>query len=249
MFLHDMDNARVEWCDTINNPKLIEGNRLMKFNIVVANPPFSLDKWGAENAANDKYNRFWRGIPPKGKGDFAFISHMVEIALEGDGKAGVIVPHGVLFRGGAEGVIRTKLIEENYVEAVIGLPPNLFYGTTIPAAIIIFNKGKKTKDVLFIDASREFEKGSTQNYLRDFDITKIVGTYKAFKSVGKYAKRATFKEIKEADFNLNIPGYVDTFEEEEEIDIAAVQKEINEIESELTATRCEMKKHLRELGF
>src|SRR5208283_5339145 len=125
-----------------------------KFNVVVANPPFSLDKWGADYAVTDRFHRFWRGIPPKSKGDYAFISHMIEIALQDEGKVGVIVPHGVLFRGGSEGIIRRKLIEENLLEAVIGLPVNLFFGTGIPAAILIFNKGKKTTDILFIDASR-----------------------------------------------------------------------------------------------
>jgi type I restriction enzyme M protein len=249
MFLHELDNARIEWCDTITNPKLIEGDSLMKFNIVVANPPFSLDKWGAEHAANDHFRRFWRGIPPKSKGDYAFISHMIEIALEGEGKVGVIVPHGVLFRGGAEGVIRRKLIEDNLLEAVIGLPPNLFFGTPIPAAILLFNKGKKTKDVLFIDASRKYLDGKNQNYLRPEDIEKIVKTYRTFKTVEKYAHRATFVEIQENEFNLNIPRYVDTFEEEEEIDIKAVQEEISTLETDLASTRKEITHYLKELGL
>lgn len=249
MFLHELDNARIEWCDTITNPKLIEGDSLMKFNIVVANPPFSLDKWGAEHAENDRFRRFWRGVPPKSKGDYAFICHMIEIALEGEGKVGVIVPHGVLFRGGAEGMIRRKLVEENLLEAVIGLPPNLFFGTTIPAAILLFNKGKKTKDVLFIDASREFLDGKNQNYLRPEDIEKIVKTHKTFKTVEKYAYRATFEEIQENEFNLNIPRYVDTFEEEEEINIKAVQVEISKLEAELVSTRKEMAHYLKELGL
>jgi len=249
MFLHELDNARIEWCDTITNPKLIEGDSLMKFNIVVANPPFSLDKWGAEHAENDRFRRFWRGIPPKSKGDYAFISHMIEIALEGEGKVGVIVPHGVLFRGGSEGMIRRKLVEENLLEAVIGLPPNLFFGTTIPAAILLFNKGRKAKDVLFIDASHEFLDGKNQNYLRPEDIEKIVKTYRAFKTVEKYAYRATFGEIQENEFNLNIPRYVDTFEEEEEIDIKAVQEEISKLEAELSSTRKEMAHYLKELGL
>jgi len=249
MFLHELDNARIEWCDTITNPKLIEGDSLMKFNIVVANPPFSLDKWGAEHAETDRFRRFWRGVPPKSKGDYAFISHMIEIALEGEGKVGVIVPHGVLFRGGSEGLIRRKLVEENFFEAIIGLPPGLFFGTSIPTAILLFNKGKKTKDVLFIDASREFLDGKNQNYLRSQDIEKIVKTYKACKTVEKYACRATFKEIQENEFNLNIPRYVDTFEEEKEIDIKAVQKEIDQLEKELVDVRKEMAHYLKELGL
>ncbi|HCL81907.1 MAG TPA: type I restriction-modification system subunit M [Nitrospiraceae bacterium] len=249
MFLHEMDNARIEWCDTISNPKLVEGDSLLKFNIVAANPPFSLDKWGAENAEHDRYNRFWRGTPPKSKGDYAFISHMIEIALKDDGKVGVILPHGVLFRGGAEGRIRQRLIEENLLEAVIGLPANLFYGTGIPACILIFNKGKKTRDILFIDASREYEDLKTQNRLRPEDIEKIVMTFKAFKSVPKYAHRATFDELKDAEFNLNIPRYVDTFEEEKEIDFKVVQKEIVKLETELDATRKEMENYLKELGY
>jgi type I restriction enzyme M protein len=131
LFLHEMDAARIEWCDTLSSPRLVEDDKLMKFNVVVANPPFSLDKWGQDEAAADMFNRFWRGIPPKSKGDYAFISHMIEIALTDEGKIGVIVPHGVLFRGGQEGAIRQKLIEENLLDAVIGLPPNLFFGTGI----------------------------------------------------------------------------------------------------------------------
>jgi type I restriction enzyme M protein len=250
MFLHEKDNARIEWCDTITNPKLIEGDSLMKFDIVVANPPFSLDKWGADTAETDKFRRFHRGTPPKSKGDYAFISHMIEIALEQKGKVGVIVPHGVLFRGGSEGVIRRKLIDENMLDAVIGLPAQLFYGTGIPAAIMVFDKGRgKKTDVLFIDASREFEDGKKQNRLRDEDIANIVKTHDDYKTVDKYAYRATIEEIQEAEYNLNIPRYVDTFEEEEEIDIEAVQKEIVELEGELVKTREKMNEYLKELGF
>jgi type I restriction enzyme M protein len=251
MFLHGMDGARIEWCDTINSPKLVEGpGRLKKFHIVVANPPFSLEKWGQENAAADPFKRFVRGIPPKSKGDYAFILHMIDTALEGEGRVGVIVPHGVLFRGGAEGNIRRRLIEENLLECVIGLPPNLFFGTGIPAAILIFNKGKKTTDVLFIDASREFEDAKNQARLREADIDKIVATYRQFEDVEKYAHRATIAEIRdENDFNLNIPRYVDTFEEEEEIDIAAVQQEIDSIELQLAETRAKMAGYLEELGL
>lgn len=248
MFLHEQDAARVEWCDTITNPGLKEDDKLMKFNVVVANPPFSLDKWGADTAGHDPFGRFWRGIPPKSKGDYAFITHMVETALADDGRIGVIVPHGVLFRGGSEGLIRQKLIEENLLEAVIGLPANLFFGTGIPASILIFHKGRKTTDVLFIDASRDYADEKKQTRLRPEDLGKIVGTYQAFETVPKYAHRATAKEIVDNEFNLNIPRYVDTTEEEAEIDITSLQEEIEGLEGELAKTRAEMKRLLKELG-
>lgn len=248
MFLHGMDGARIEWCDTINNPQLIEGDHLMKFDIVVANPPFSLDKWGYENAETDRFKRFLRGIPPKSKGDYAFILHMIDTTLP-DGRIGVIVPHGVLFRGAAEGKIRQKLIEENLLEAVIGLPSNLFFGTGIPAAIMIFNKAKKSKEVLFIDASKEYQDGKKQNRLREIDIQKIVATYQNFETIEKYSNVVTLKEIKENDFNLNIPRYVDTFEEEEPIDLAKVKEEIKNLEGELSEVRKEMQQYLEELGL
>lgn len=249
MLLHSIDQARIEWADTINNPRLVEGDKLMKFDIVVANPPFSLDKWGHETAAHDKYNRHWRGVAPKSTGDYAFISHMVETTVQNTGKVGVVVPHGVLFRSGAEGKIRQQFIEENLLEAVIGLPAKLFFGTSIPAAILIFNRGKKTKDVLFIDASKEYQEGKNQNKLREEDLKKIFDTYKGFKEIAKYSHIVTFEEMKGNDFNLNIPRYVDTFEEEEEIDIAIEQIEIEKLEKRLVEVRKEMSGYLKELGL
>jgi len=249
MFLHEMDAAHIEWGDTINNPRLLEGDHLMKFDIVVANPPFSLDKWGAEDAAADPYKRFLRGTPPKTKGDFAFILHMVETAVEKTGRVGVIVPHGVLFRSGAEKTIRENLIRENLLEAVIGLPGNLFFGTGIPAAILIFNKGKKNNDVLFIDASKEFESGKKQNKLREPHIKKIVETYIKFATVEKYSQRATLLDIEKHEFNLNIPRYVDTFEVADEIDIKLVQENIDRLESDLMKVKKEIKTYLTELGL
>lgn len=258
MFLHGFDNATVRWGDTIRNPKLKEGDALMRFDTVVANPPFSLDKWGADEAAADTYNRFWRGVPPKSKGDWAFISHMIETTYEGRGKVGVVVPHGVLFRGSSEGKIRQHTIEENLLEAVIGLPSNLFFGTGIPAAILIFNRGKgDNTHVLFVDASQRYEAGKNQNKLRETDIDHIVETYRRFNagelSAGvaeeKYSYVATLGEIKGNEYNLNIPRYVDTFEEEEDIDVQAVQQDITRLEDELTTVQQEMKKYLQELGF
>ncbi|EKE02602.1 MAG: hypothetical protein ACD_20C00357G0025 [uncultured bacterium] len=249
MFLHEMDNARIEWGDTLRNPKLLENDKLMKFDIVVSNPPFSLDKWGADVAEADDYNRFHRGIPPKSKADYAFITHMIETSTEGTGKVGVIVPHGVLFRESSEGKIRRQLIEENLLEAVIGLPQNLFYGTGIPAAILIFNKGKTTKDVLFIDGSRQYEAGKNQNKLSDKNINDIVEVYTKGETRDKYSYKATYQEIVDNEYNLNIPRYVDTFEEEGEISITDVQKQINSLESELLQVRQEMQGYLEELGL
>jgi type I restriction enzyme M protein len=174
---------------------------------------------------------------------------MIETAREGTGKVGVVVPHGVLFRGAAEGKIRRKLIEENLLEAVIGLPANLFFGTGIPAAILIFNKGKTQGDVLFIDAAREFKDAKNQSILTDEHLQKIVQTYQAFQTVEKYAYRATPQEIADNDYNLNIPRYVDTFEEEAEIDLEGVKKEIARLETELTGVRSKMEGYLKELGL
>jgi type I restriction enzyme M protein len=224
----------------------------MRFNVVAANPPFSLDKWGQEIAAEDRYGRFFRGIPPKSKGDWAFILHMLATSIEGKGRVGVVVPHGVLFRGGQEGKIREAVVRENLLEAVIGLPPNLFYGTGIPAALMIFDRSRKSngkEKVLFIDASREFDQGTNQNRLREQDIEKIVDTFRKKKTIEKYSYLASYSEIEENEFNLNIPRYVDTFEPEPEIDIATVQKEIEEIEAKLAVTRRKMDSYLKELGF
>jgi len=254
MFLHGMDGARIEWCNTLTSPALVENDRLMKFNIVVANPPFSLDKWGQDEAENDRFNRFWRGIPPKSKGDYAFISHMIEAALEKEGRVAVVAPHGVLFRGGAEGRIRRKLIEDNLLDAVIGLPANLFPTTGIPVAILLFDRSREKgganeqrKDVLFIDGSRDYESAKNHNILTEAQLQKIVATQHARKDVDKYAHIASFEEISENDFNLNIPRYVDTFEEEEEIDIDVVQQEIDQLEKELAVVRVKMAEKLAEI--
>ncbi len=249
MFLHGLDSARIEWCNTLTAPKLQDDGKLLRFDIVVANPPFSLDKWGAETAASDKFGRYHRGIPPKSRGDYAFISHMVETAVEPGGKVGVIVPHGVLFRSGAEGKIRESLIRDNLLEAVIGLPANLFFGTGIPAAILIFHKGKPHRDTIFIDAKDGFAQGTNQNRLRPEDIERIVATYREFKPVGKYAAVVSIDRLEEEGFNLNLPRYVDSFEEEAPIDLAAVQKDIARLEKELTAVRTKMHAHLAALGL
>ncbi len=248
MFLHDIDNARIEWGDTIKNPKLTEDDKLMKFDVVAANPPFSLKKWGVKEAEHDPFNRFWRGIPPKTKGDYGFITHMVE-SLNEHGRMVVVVPHGVLFRGSREAKIREQFIKENLLDAVIGLPEQLFFGTGIPAALLVFKKNRDRENVLFIDASREYRDGKKQNKLREQDLEKISQTYRDYETIDKYSYEARPEELEENEYNLNIPRYVDTFEEEEEVDIPAVQHEIEQLEEELAEVRSEMDEYLKELGF
>lgn len=266
MFLHGVDDAKIWLGDTLSNPMNIENDSLMKFQVVVANPPFSLDKWDSGflseadsdskkkekmQASLDPYKRFEWGVPPSSKGDYAFVLHMIHSLDEENGRMAVVLPHGVLFRGASEGKIRQKLVESHLLDAVIGLPANLFYGTGIPACILVFKKGRTTTDVLFIDASGEgnYEKGKNQNILRDQDIEKIVQTYKARETVDKYSYLATKDEIKNNEYNLNIPRYVDTFEEEEPIDIDTVKSNIANIEAELVEVRKQMAKFMEELGL
>jgi len=252
MFLHDINDAVIEWGDTIGNPQHLESDHLMKFDVVVANPPFSLDKWGADDAKQDPYKRFERGIPPKSKGDYAFIQHMVS-SMNEHGKIGVVLPHGVLFRGASEGKIRKQLIDENLLDAVIGLPANLFFGTGIPAVLLIFKKQRVNTDVLFIDASREYGKGKNQNYLRTDDnindIDTILEVYKNRKELEKYSHIASLNEIKENDYNINIPRYVDTFEEEAPIDIEETKNNIIQMEKDIIEIKSKMNKYLKELGL
>lgn len=256
MFMHANDAAFIEWGNTLTAPTLLVDDRLRQFDVVVANPPFSLDKWGAEEAPGDTHKRYWRGVPPKSKGDYAFITHMIEVAKPQSGRVAVIVPHGVLFRGAAEGRIRRSLIEENLLDAVIGLPANLFTTTGIPVAILIFDRSRESgganadrDDVLFIDASREFTPAKSQSLLGNAHLDKIVATYRDRAELEKYSHRATREEIAGNDYNLNIPRYVDTFEAEPEVDIVAVQREIEQIEAELVEVRERMAGYLKELGL
>lgn len=268
MFLHGVDDARIWQGDTLSNPQNIEGDQLMRFQVVVANPPFSLDKWDSGfladatpdekgkkpekmTASLDKWKRFDWGVPPSSKGDYAFVLHMLHSLDAEKGRMAVVLPHGVLFRGASEGKIRRQLVDMNLLDAVIGLPANLFYGTGIPACILVFKKNRTRTDVLFIDASGEgnYEKGKNQNILRDSDIARIVATYEARETVDKYSYLATQDEIKENDYNLNIPRYVDTFEEEELVDIDEVKRNIAAIEEELAQVQAQMAKYMEELGL
>ena len=247
MFLHDINDATIMWGDTIRSPQLLQNDKLRKFDVVVANPPFSLDKWGHDDVANDLYGRFEFGLPPKSKGDYAFIQHMIA-SLNENGRMAVVVPHGVLFRGASEGRIRKQIIDNNLLDAVIGLPSNLFFGTSIPASIMVIKKQKDNNNVLFIDASNEFEKQKNQNKLRDDHLQKIIATYNNREELEKYSHVAMLEEIKENDYNLNIPRYVDTFEEEEPVDIKATKQNIIELEAQREVLKAKMAEYLKELG-
>ena len=250
MLLHGLPDARIEKGDTIRDPKLVDEGELLLYDRVIANPPFSLDEWGRNVAENDGYGRFGFGVPPKTKGDLAFVQHMVAV-LNGTGRLGVVMPHGVLFRGNAEGKIREGLLKEELFEAVIGLAPNLFYGTGIPASILVLNRDKpaaREGKVLFIDASGEFEAGSNQNRLRDEDIEHISRAFDAYADVEKYARVVPLTEIEENNWNLNISRYVDTSGEEERIDVAEAVQKLRMLEHERATAEATMNQYLAELG-
>lgn len=251
MLLHGIADFRIEKGDTIRDPKLRDENGLMLFDRVIANPPFSLDEWGREVAEHDPYGRFRFGVPPKTKGDLAFVQHMIATTSR-TGMVGVVMPHGVLFRGAAEGEIRKGILQEDLVEAVVGLPPNLFYGTGIPAAILILTKRKaagRKKKVLFIDASREFKEGSSQNYLRAEDVTRIVATAHVFSDVDKYARVVGLEEIEKNDFNLNISRYVETTKTAEKVHVAHALIKLRELEKKRGEVETRMNNYLKELGY
>lgn len=249
MLLHGVKYNRfhIENNDTLEYPD--PQVKDMKFDAVVANPPYSAN-WSADPSFLDE-ERFsgYGKLAPKSKADYAFVQHML-YHLDDAGTMAVVLPHGVLFRGAAEETIRKYIIKEkNWLDAVIGLPANLFYGTSIPTCVLVFKKCRATDDILFIDASKEFESGKNQNILSDENVEKILKTYQERNDVDKYAHVAKLSEIEENDYNLNIPRYVDTFEEEEEIDIQAVQKEIKELEAKRAELDAEIAKYLKELGI
>jgi type I restriction enzyme M protein len=249
MFLHGEDNHRIEWGDTLRDPKLLDmrGN-LIRFDIVVANPPFSLEKWGHDGVSDDLHHRFERGIPPKTKADYAFIQHMVATMKPESGRMAVVVPTGVLFRSASEGVIRKQLIMDNLLDAVIGLPEKLFYGTGISAVILVFRSKKSDDTVLFIDAHRDFQDSKNQNLLREQDIQRILSTYQARTDVEQYAHLASMAELAANDYNLNISRYISTVDEETEINLPALRLEREQLKRELAALEIRMEACLEELG-
>lgn len=248
MILHDVNfnDFDIRQGDSLEEPLFIDE----RFEAIVANPPFSAN-WSSDKKFLDDERFSAAGkLPPKSKADYAFVEHMI-YHLDENGTMAIVLPHGVLFRGAAEGTIRKFLVDErNYLDAVIGLPANLFYGTSIPTCVLVFKKCREENDdILFIDASQEFEKVKNQNKLRESDIDKIVNTYINREEIDKYSHRASLEEIKENDFNLNIPRYVDTFEEEEPVDLDEVCKELEKISEEMKEVDAEIKKYCDELGI
>jgi len=235
MIMHDVHYKRFD----IKNENTLEKpqHEDMRFETIVANPPFSA-KWSADplKLSDDRFSAYGR-LAPSSKADFAFVQHMVH-QLADTGTMAVVLPHGVLFRGAAEGHIRKFLIEDrNYLDAVIGLPANIFYGTSIPTCILVLKKERVNKDnILFIDSSQHFEKVKTQNHLREEDINKLIDTYKNRTAEDKYSHVAQLKEVEDNDYNLNIPRYVDTFEEEEPVDLATVSKALKAIDTDMATT-------------
>lgn len=273
MYIHEIRDAKIGWGDTLANPVFLDSDgNLLLFDAIVANMPFSKDKWasgfnpGGESSGKgkkefkmepslDKFHRFDWGVPPSSKGDWAFLLHMIA-SLSVKGRIAAVAPHGVLFRGSAEGRIRQKVVEENLLDAVIGLPENIFYGTSIPACILVFKKNRSNTDVLFIDASKKDEDGNlryikatNQNELGEQHITAIVGAYQRRAEQNRFAHVATLEEIKQNGYNLNIPRYVDTFEEEELVDIETVQANIARLKKEIAEAEQKMDTYLRELGL
>ena len=237
MFLHGVYSADIKKGDTLREPQHTEGGALMTFDRVIANPPFSLKKWGKEEADADAYGRFPYGTPPKDAGDLAFVQHMIA-SLNAEGMMGVVMPHGVLFRGSSEKAIRQGILNDDLLEAVIGLPAALFYGTGIPACLLIINKDKPAErkgKVLFINSELEYEEGKNQNKLRQQDIAKIVQTFENFEEIKRYSKVVPLAEIEENDFNLNIRRYADTSPPPEIFDVRAILHggiPVREVESE-----------------
>jgi type I restriction enzyme M protein len=244
MTLSNADTLEGDWPD---GPDAKGVDHPRSFDAVVANPPYSAHWDNNETKLKDPRFKNYGKLAPKTKADYAFILHSL-YHLNDEGTMAIVLPHGVLFRGAAEGVIRQTIIDKNYLDAVIGLPANIFYGTSIPTTVLVFKKKRATKDILFIDASNEFEKVKNQSRLRPEDINKIVETYQNRKSVEKYAHVASIEEIKNNDYNLNIPRYVDTFEQEEEIDLAEVQRLIDQDKQEIADLEAKIAEQLKVLG-
>jgi len=253
MFLHGLDSADIRRGDTLANPQFLNQNgALQTFDISVANPPYSIKDWESEIFRTNKYGRLeGYDMPPEKNADYAFVLHIIK-SMNVNGRAGIVLPHGVLFRSGSEGRIREQILKNDLIEAVVALPSKLFYGTGIPAAILILNKNKpenKKNKVFIIDAEKDFLEGKNQNSLRPQDINKIVKAYDSYYDIEKYARVVDMKEIIEKDYNLNISQYIDSSEQEEVINVKAVRIEIKEIKVKLAEVDKKVEEYLDELNY
>lgn len=255
LFLHDIDDCSVERGDTLRDPKHLTDNGskgIRTFDRVLANPPFSLKNWGHDEwSTGDKFGRDTYGCPPKSYGDLAFVQHMVA-SLKQDGRLGVVLPHGILFRGGSEAKIRKGLLDDDLIEAIIGLGSNLFYGAGIPAAILLIRKDKPAERkgrVLIINGAEELVQGKAQNHLSDDNVNRLTNAFLAFADEDKFCRVVDMKEIAENDFNLNITRYVSIEEDEELINVTAEVARLKELTQERNASEAKMMTFLKELGY
>jgi len=252
MFLHGLDSADIRRGDTLANPQFLnQQGGLQTFDIVVANPPYSIKDWEYE-AFKTKFGRLeGYDAPPEKNADYAFVLHIIK-SMNANGRAGIVLPHGVLTRGNAEARIREQILRNDLVEAIVALPPKLFYGTGIPAVVLILNKNKaedKKNKVLIIDAEKDFQEGKNQNTLRPQDVNKIVKTFNGYGDIDKYARVVSLKDIEDKGFNLNIREYIDSSEEDEIINVKKVRSEITSLKKELTKADALVEKYLDELGY
>ncbi len=252
MFLHDLYDAQIKRGDTFTEPLFLEdGGKLQQFDRVIANPMWNQDYDKSDVKESQRYNRFNYGFPPKNKADWAWIQHMLASANR-EGKVGIVLDNGVLFRSRSESKIRKKILKEDLIEAVIALPSNLFYNTSSPGCILMLNKNKPAyrKDkVIFIYGEEDYEEGSSQNFLREKDLEKILDAYHNFEDIENYCRVADMEEIERNDFNLNVPRYVDTTEEEEPVDVEEVLTELDKLDKERDEIESEMMSYLKELGY
>jgi type I restriction enzyme M protein len=255
LFIHDVEDAQIRREDTLQKPKFVDAKgKLDQFDVVVANPPFSLKDWGADKWATDPHRRAIGGVPPKNNGDYAWVQHMIASMKPETGRVGVVMPHGVLFRSGAEGAIRKHLIESDLLEAIVGLAPNLFYGTSIPASLMFFKATKdkkRKKNILFIDASKRFTKGKAQNSLAEQDVEDIFTVYSsngASEKVGIAARLVSYDEVKENNFELNIGRYLKA-DAEEVVDVGQALSDFNIAREQLAKAESELLKKLKAAGY